>query len=68
MQQAKAFQKYAEDRLKPGQTKITLDYDTGEVTYSARPREAVNAKPFKPLNEMTMKMLEDVVNHAKVKK
>ena len=55
------------EKLRPGQTKLSFDTENLEVTYTGRPRDH-NAKPFKPLAEMTMKMLADAVNHSKLKK
>ena len=62
----RAYAKHCEDRLKLGATRVTID-NSGEVTYRSKARDPLNQRPFKPLQEMTMKMLADAVNHTKLK-
>ena len=62
------FKKHCEDRLRLGQTKIVIDA-SGEVSYKSKPRgDPAKSRPFKPLQQMTMNMLGDAVNHRKLKK
>ena len=62
----RAYQKHCEERLRVGQTKVTID-ESGDVTYTSKRRDPLNSRPFKCLKDTTMKMLEDAVNHAKLK-
>lgn len=50
-----------------GETKICID-SSREVTYKTKAKDPNNSKPFKPLSEMTTKMLADAVNHSRLKK
>ena len=60
----KAFQEHNLNRLKPGQTMITLDSEN-EVVYKAKAKDT--SVTFKPLSEQTMALLEKAVSHAKLK-
>jgi len=62
----RAYLKHCRDRLRLGHTKLVID-SSGEVSYKTKAKDALGSKPFKPLQDMTMKMLADAVNHAKLK-
>ena len=64
----KAIHSHNLERVRPGQTKISLEAGATEVTYTAKPKDLKNIRPFKALEPLTMKMLADAVNHGHLKR